>query len=210
MPWIDEVPTVVLAYYPGQEGGHAVANVLTGEVNPSGKLPVTFPKRLEDNPSFINYPGHREVRYGEGIFVGYRYYDEKQVEPLFPFGHGLSYTTFAYGDLNVPAETSADEPVRVAVTVTNTGEHAGQEIVQLYVGDPEALLARPPKELKGFKKVTLEPGVSTTVEFTLDRRALSFYDPHAGAWVAEPGKFEVLVGRSSKDIRAKGTFTLTA
>jgi len=210
LPWIDEVSAVVLAYYPGQEGGRAVANVLTGAVNPSGKLPVTFPRRLEDNPTFINYPGYREVRYGEGIFVGYRYYDEKKVEPRFPFGHGLSYTTFAYSDPVVPAEVTLDEPVRVAVTVTNTGDHAGQEIVQLYVGDPEALLARPPKELKGFEKVSLEPGESTTIEFALDRRALSFYDPQKGAWVAEPGEFEVLVGSSSRDIRARATFTLTA
>ena len=214
VPDEDQVPAAFPPSYTAHEGGHALANVLTGKVNPSGKLPVTFPKRLEDNPTFINYPGRREVRYGEGIFVGYRYYDEKQVAPLFPFGHGRSYTTFAYSDLEVPTEVTANEPVPVAVTVTNTGERAGQEIVQLYVSDPEALLARPPKELKGFEKVALEPGESTTVEFTLDRRALSFYDPHAdpyaGAWIAEPGEFEVLVGSSSRDIRAKATFTFTA
>jgi beta-glucosidase len=208
MPWVDDVAAVVLAYYMGQEGGNAVANVLTGAVNPSGKLPVTFPKRYEDNPSYINYPGTMEVLYGEGIFVGYRYYDKKNVEPLFPFGHGLSYTTFAYSDVQVPDVVKAGAPVRVAVTVTNTGTVAGQEVVQLYVGDPVSSLVRPPKELKGFKKVNLEPGASAVVEFTLDERALSFYDPYRSQWVAEPGAFEVLFGSSSRDIRAQGAFTL--
>ncbi len=208
MPWADDVAAIVLAYYMGQEGGHAVANVLSGAVNPSGKLPVTFPKRYEDNPSFINYPGTMEVLYGEGIFVGYRYYDKKDVEPLFPFGHGLSYTTFAYSDPQVPATVEAGEPVRVSVTVTNTGAVAGQEVVQVYVGDPVSSLVRPPKELKGFKKVHLEPGQSAVVEFTLDERALSFYDPYRGQWVAEPGAFTVSFGSSSRDIRAVASFTL--
>ncbi len=208
MPWADDVAAIVLAYYMGQEGGHAVANVLSGAVNPSGKLPVTFPKRYEDNPTFINYPGTMEVLYGEGIFVGYRYYDKKDVEPLFPFGHGLSYTTFAYSDPQVPATVEAGEPVHVSVTVTNTGAVAGQEVVQVYVGDPVSSLVRPPKELKGFKKVHLEPGQSAVVEFTLDERALSFYDPYQGRWVAEPGAFNVLFGSSSRDIRAQASFTL--
>jgi len=208
MPWADDVATIMLAYYMGQEGGNAVANVLSGAVNPSGKLPVTFPKRYEDNPAFINYPGTMEVMYGEGIFVGYRYYDKKDVEPLFPFGHGLSYTTFAYSDPQVPATVEAGEPIHVSVTVTNTGAVAGQEVVQLYVGDPVSSLVRPPKELKGFQKVSLEPGESAVVEFTLDERALSFYDPYRGQWVAEPGAFEVLFGSSSRDIRAQASFTL--
>ena len=208
MPWVDDVAAVVLAYYMGQEGGNAVANVLTGAVNPSGKLPVTFPKRYVDNPSYINYPGTMEVLYGEGIFVGYRYYDKKDVEPLFPFGHGLSYTTFAYSDVQAPAVVEAGEPVHVAVTVTNTGAVAGQEVVQVYVGDPVSSLVRPPKELKGFKKVYLEPGQSAVVEFTLDERALSFYDPYRGQWVAEPGAFTVSFGSSSRDIRALASFTL--
>jgi beta-glucosidase len=208
MPWLDQVAALVLAYYPGQEGGNALANILLGEVNPSGKLSVTYPKRYEDNPTTINYPGTKEVHYGEGIFVGYRYYDQKGVEPLFPFGFGLSYTTFEYSALRLPDKVKAGEPVKVSVTVKNSGDRAGREVVQLYVADKAASLARPPKELKGFKKVFLKPGESTTVDFVLDQRALSFYDPYRKGWVAEPGEFEVLVGSSSRDIRAQGTFTL--
>ncbi len=208
LPWIDDVPALVLAYYPGQEGGHALARILLGDVNPSGKLSVTFPKRYEDNPTYINYPGGRDVRYGEGVFVGYRYYDQKGVEPLFPFGFGLSYTTFEYSDLQVPKTVQPGEPVEVSVTVTNTGVRAGKEVVQLYVADKVSSLARPPKELKGFKKVSLDPGESKTIDFTLDQRALSFYDPTQKRWVAEPGEFEVLVGSSSRDIRLRAAFTL--
>jgi beta-glucosidase len=210
MPWVDEVPGVVLAYYPGQEGGNAIADVLAGDVNPSGKLSVSYPRRYQDNPTYINYPGSVEVLYGEGIFVGYRYYDTKGVAPLFPFGYGLSYTTFAYGELQVPEMTKLGEPIEVSVTVTNTGDRAGKEVVQLYVGDVASSLARPVKELKGFAKVALEPGASETVSFTLDQRALSFYDPDRGQWVAEPGAFVVLVGGSSRDIRAEAGFVLTA
>jgi len=211
MPWLDDVPAALEAFYPGMEGGHAIASILLGQVNPSGKLPVTFPKRLADNPTFINYPGAKEVLYGEGIFVGYRYYDARDVEPLFPFGFGLSYTTFAYSDLRVlPQEAQAGEPIEVAVTVTNTGDRAGKEVVQLYVHDRASTLARPPKELKGLKKVFLEPGESTVVNLVLDQRALSFYDPDREQWVAEPGEFEVLVGSSSRDVRARATFKLVA
>jgi beta-glucosidase len=208
MPWIDVVPALVLAYYPGQEGGNALARVLTGDVSPSGKLSVTFPRRYEDNPTYVNYPGGREVRYGEGIFVGYRYYDQKGIEPLFPFGSGLSYTTFEYSDLRVPGTVQPGELVEVSVTVTNTGNRAGKEVVQLYIGDKESSLARPPKELKGFAKISLDPGESKTIEFVLDQRALSFYDPTQRRWVAEPGEFEVLVGSSSRDIRLRAAFTL--
>ena len=209
MPWIDDVAATVLAFYPGQEGGNAVTNILLGEVNPSGKLSVTYPKRYEDNPSFINYPGTREVRYGEGIFVGYRYYDQKDVEPLFPFGYGLSYTTFAYSDLQVPAKAEAGAPVEVSVQVTNTGQRAGKETVQVYVHDQASSLVRPPKELKGFEKVSLEPGETATVRLALDQRAFSFYDPFRKEWVTEPGAFDILVGASSRDIRASATVTLT-
>ncbi|MBN1877793.1 MAG: glycoside hydrolase family 3 C-terminal domain-containing protein [Anaerolineae bacterium] len=208
MPWVDEVAGVVLAYYPGQEGGNAIANILTGVVTPSGKLTVTYPECYEDNPTYINYPGTKEVLYGEGIFVGYRYYDMKDVVPLFPFGHGLSYTTFEYSNLQVPETVQKGASVVVSVTVKNTGEVAGQEVVQLYVADKESSLVRPLKELKGFQKVALEPGESKTVSFTLDQRALSFYDPYQKQWVAEPGKFKVLIGSSSKDIRVKGQFML--
>jgi beta-glucosidase len=208
MPWIASVPAVVLAFYPGQEGGNAIARMILGAVNPSGKLAVTLPKRLEDNPAFVGCPGGREVRYEEGVFVGYRHYDAGGIEPLFPFGFGLSYTTFSYSDLRVPDVVRVGEPVAISVVVENTGVCAGKEVVQLYVHDKEATLVRPPKELKGFEKVFLEPGESATVRFVLDRRALSFYDPCQGHWVAEPGEFEVLVGSSSRDIRARAGFTL--
>jgi beta-glucosidase len=208
MLWVDVVPALVLAYYPGQEGGNALARVLVGDVSPSGKLSVTFPKRYEDNPTTVNYPGGREVHYGEGIFVGYRYYDQKDVEPLFPFGFGLSYTAFDYSGLRVPETVQPGEPVEVSVTITNAGVRAGKEVVQLYIADKVSSLARPPKELKGFKKVLLDPGESKMVDFALDQRALSFYDPAQKRWVAEPGEFEVLVGGSSRDIRLRAAFTL--
>jgi len=210
MPWVDQVAAIVQAYYPGMENGNAVAAVLLGKVNPSGKLPVTFPVRLEDSPAFINasYPGCREVNYGEGIFVGYRYYDQKEVAPLFPFGHGLSYTSFAYSDLKVTKKVKAGGKVEVSLIVTNTGKAAGKEVVQLYVHDLQSSLPRPPKELKGFAKVALGPGEAGTVAFSLDERAMSFYDPHKQAWVAEPGEFEVLVGSSSRDIRVNAKFVL--
>ncbi|MBN1270012.1 MAG: glycoside hydrolase family 3 C-terminal domain-containing protein, partial [Kiritimatiellae bacterium] len=208
--WLDAAPAIVEAWYPGQEGGHALARVLFGDVNPSGKLPVTFPKRLEDNPSHGNYPGGGgRVDYAEGIHVGYRHYDTKGVEPQFPFGHGLSYTSFEYGNLKVsPGTASKDTPVTVTVDVQNTGSRPGAEVVQLYVHDVESGLPRPLKELKAFEKITLAPGEKKTVKFTLGRDALSFYDPDRGGWVAEPGEFEVMVGSSSRDIRLQGVFGL--
>ncbi len=210
MKWIDKVAAVVQAWYGGQEAGNAIADVLFGDANPSGKLPTTFPKRIQDNPAYINYPGENgKVLYGEGIFVGYRYYDKKEVEPLFPFGHGLSYTTFAYRNLALSAaEYGPGDEVQVSVDVQNTGSRAGQEVVQLYVRDLESSLARPEKELKAFAKVALEPGETRTVTFSLDRDALSFYDPGSRQWVVEPGEFEVLIGSSSRDIRLAGRFRM--
>jgi beta-glucosidase len=208
MPWVDTVPAVLLSYYPGQEGGHALADLLFGDANPSGKLTVSFPEKLADNPAFTHYPGWKNVHYGEGLFVGYRYYDAKGVRPLFPFGHGLSYTTFAYRNLQVPDEVKAGETFQVSLTVENTGNVPGKEVVQLYVADQQATLIRPPKELKGFAKVDLAPGEEKTVTFELDPRALSFYEPHQGAWVAEPGGFEILIGASSGDIRLRKGFEL--
>lgn len=210
LPWLDKVAAVVQAWYPGQELGNAVADVLFGDVNASGKLPTTFPKRLEDNPAYLNFPGENgKVTYGEGIFVGYRYYDKKKIEPLFPFGHGLSYTTFAYSNLRLSATTIApEETLAVAIDITNTGTRAGKEIVQLYVRDVAARLMRPEQELKGFAKVALAPGETRTVTFTLGKEALSYYDPAVPGWVAEAGEFEVRVGASSRDIRATATFTL--
>lgn len=210
MPWIEKVAAVLLAYFPGQEGGNAIARVLTGAVNPSGKLPISYPKRLEDNPAFENtaYPGDREINYGEGIFVGYRYYDHRDTAPLFPFGYGLSYTTFEYSNLQVSKSVMPGESVQVSFDVTNTGKVAGKEIAQVYVGDLQCSVPRPPKELKAFQKVELRPGETKTLAFTLGPRALSFYDPVRAAWVAETGEFEVLVGGSSRDICLTGRFSL--
>jgi beta-glucosidase len=211
MPWLGQVAAVLQAWYPGQECGNALADVLFGAVDPGGRLPLTFPVRLEDNPAFPNYPGENgRVRYGEGIFVGYRHYDKKQVEPLFPFGHGLSYTTFDYANLRLSAATLAPgDRLRVTVDVTNTGARAGREVVQLYVGETHPRLARPPKELKGFAKVSLAPGETQTVSLDVDVRALAAFDDARGAWVADPGTFEVLVGSSSRDVRAWATFALS-
>ena len=209
MDWADRVLAVVQLWYPGQEGGDALADVLFGDVNPSGRLPLTFPKRLEDTPAFLNDPGEAgHVMYGEGIFVGYRFYDARRIEPRFAFGHGLSYTTFAYGELTVEGD-------EIAVDVTNTGERAGAEVVQLYVRDVEASVRRPEKELKGFAKVVIEPGRTERVRFTLDDRAFAFWDPPSGdgtsgGWRVEPGEFELLVGASSADIRARATCTRAA
>ncbi|WP_322490463.1 glycoside hydrolase family 3 C-terminal domain-containing protein [Chloroflexus sp.] len=210
MPWLDEVAAVALAWYGGQEAGNAIADVLFGVADPGGRLPTTFPKRLADNPAYINYPGENgHVLYGEGLFVGYRYYDRKSVEPLFPFGFGLSYTTFAYRNLRLSAHTMRpDETIIVSVDVTNTGPRPGAEVVQLYVRDNAARLTRPDKELKGFAKITLQPGETTRVTFTIDRQALSYYDPAVPGWVAEPGEFVALVGRSAADIRLSAPFEL--
>jgi len=205
MPWVDEVAAIVLAYYPGMENGNAITNILTGVVNPSGKLPVTLPKKLEDSPAFINSPveGMRKVHYGEGIFMGYRYFDQKQVEPLFPFGHGLSYTTFEYSDLMVNKKGGEDLEVEVQVAIKNTGTVPGKEVGQIYVSDLISSLPRPPKELKAFAKVDLRPGESKVVRFSLNQRAFAFFNPQKGAWVVEPGEFEIFAGSSSRDIRLK-------
>jgi beta-glucosidase len=208
MPWVDEVPAILDAFYPGQDGGSAMVDILTGAVNPSGKLAVTFPKRLEDTPAFLDYPGTRHIRYGEGVFVGYRYYDKRQVEPLFPFGFGLSYTTFEFGAITAPKHFKQGENVTVSVPVKNTGARKGKEVVQLYVHDVASSVGRPVRELKGFAKVELAPGKSTKIKFVLDPRAFSFYDPHLAKWVAEPGVFEIQVGNSSRDIKVKARMTL--
>ena len=209
MPWIDQAPAALYAFYPGQEAGHALAAILCGDVCPSGKLPFTLPHRYEDNPAFGHFGPGRDVRYGEGIFVGYRYYDHKKVQPLFPFGHGLSYSTFSYGRLKTPRRLAASKTLRASLKITNTGPVAASEVVQLYVRDVAASVPRPPKELKAFAKIALAPGASRTVEFTLDERALAFWDEQAHAWKVEPGDFELLAGSSSRDIRAKATVTLS-
>ena len=208
MPWLDKVKSVMQMSYLGQESGNALADVLFGDVDPSGRLPTTFPKRIQDNPAYINFPGENGVvHYGEGIFVGYRYYDKKEIEPLFPFGHGLSYSSFEYANLHLDAEqTNPGEQIHVQVDVTNTGVRSGQEVVQLYVRDVESSLIRPPRELKAFAKIKLDPGETQTVDFSLQENDLAFYDDAQNAWVVEPGEFEVLIGRSAGDIRVSGRF----
>jgi beta-glucosidase len=210
MPWLNEVAAVLQTWYLGQEAGNALADVLFGDVSPSGKLPTTFPKRLEDNPSYLNFPGENgEVLYGEGIYVGYRYYDKKDVEPLFPFGYGLSYTSFDYSDLTISDRSISQEgEIEISFVLKNTGPAAGKEVVQLYVRDLESRLPRPDKELKAFKKIALQPGESQKVSFNLDRQALTYYDPSIPGWVAEPGEFELLIGASSRDIRLRTVCTL--
>lgn len=208
--WFDAPAAILEAWMMGQAGGGAIADVLFGVVNPSGKLTETFPQRLPDTPAHLNFPGdNKQVRYGEGIFIGYRYYDAKDVPVLFPFGHGLSYTTFAYSNLQLSATTFNDvDGVSVSVDVTNTGKVAGKEIVQLYVHDQAAGLVRPPKELKGFAKVALAPGETKTVTIALDFRAFAYYHPGYHRWLTEEGDFTVLVGASSADIRCSATVTL--
>ncbi len=208
--WIDNVPSVLEAWYPGQECGNAIAEVLFGDDNPSGKLPDTFPRKYEDNPAFGNYPGENDkVKYAEDIFVGYRHNDLKNIAPLFPFGHGLSYTTFEYSNLRVtPVVVESGEEIRVSIDVKNTGKRPGKDVVQLYVRDVVSKYPRPPKELKSFQKINLTPGEVQTVTFILDKEALSFYDPVVRKWISEPGEFEVLLGSSSRDIRARASFTL--
>lgn len=208
--WKDSVPAVLEGWMMGQAGGAAIADILFGKVNPSGKLSETFPIELADTPAFNNWPGEAgKVHYGEGMFIGYRYYDAKQVPVLFPFGHGLSYTTFEYSNPGVSADEITDvDGVTVSVDVTNTGELAGKETVQLYVHDRKSSLRRPEKELKGFAKVDLQPGETRTVSIPLDRCSFAFYHPRYGRWITEDGEFELLIGASSKDIRCRLEVTL--
>ena len=231
MPWADVAGAIVQGWYGGSENGRALVDVLTGAVNPSGKLPFTVPYSLEDGPlkTERQYPGIREEGkaywdeyYDEGVYIGYRWYDTKGIPVQFPFGYGLSYTTFEYSDAKVARKVvkgSGPTPVTeatgagkalqtVSVKVKNTGSVAGAEVVQLYVADPEASVDRPAKELKGFRKVFLEPGETQTVSFTLDRAALSWFDADAHQWIAEPGTFQILLGSSSSDIRATAEFEL--
>lgn len=211
-PWMDQAAAIVMAWYPGQEGGTALAEILTGRCTPSGKLPVTFDRRWEDNPCHDSYYANedgREVRsvaYNEGIFMGYRGYDRLQRQPLFPFGFGLSYTTFAYSNLQL--EALGNDSVRVSFTITNTGKREGKEIAQVYVRDEKATVVRPEKELKGFEKVALKPGQRKTVSVTLGRDAFSFYDIHTHQWTLQPGAFTIMVGSSSRDIKLQQQINL--
>lgn len=205
-PWADDAAAILEMYLGGQGVGEATDQVLYGEVNPSGRLAETFPLHLEDNPSYLNFPGDgKTVDYAEGIYVGYRYYDTKKMPVRWAFGHGLSYTTYEYGNLKMPAETLNDEGcVKVTVDVKNTGNMAGKEVVQLYVSDKNGTAGRPAKELKGFAKVALAPGKTKTVEFTLTARDLSFYHEGLGDWYAPSGTYEVLIGHASDEIALTG------
>ena len=202
MPWADDVAGIVEAYLGGEGIGEAVMDVLYGHVNPSGKLAESFPRKLSDNPSYLNFPGTgHKVNYAEGVFVGYRYYDTKQMDVRFPFGYGLSYTDFRYANLRVSRDSfTASEGVTVSVDVTNTGDRAGKEIVQLYVADRTGSAVRPVHELKGFCKLSLEPGEMKTATFKLDSRAFSWYDTESGDWYAANGSYTIEVGRSSRQI----------
>jgi beta-glucosidase len=208
--WIAHVSAIVDMWYGGQEGGNAIADVLFGDANPSGKLPVSFVKEWKDSPAYGHYPGENlQVDYAEGIYVGYRYFDKKKIEPLFPFGYGLSYTKFDYSDLKVsPSEASPGQPLEVSLQIRNSGSRPGAEIVELYVHDGHSSADRPIQELKGFRRVDLAPGESKVVQFTLDRAAMAFYSTPKKDWVTEPGQFEVLVGSSSRDLRMKSSFIL--
>lgn len=219
MPWVKEVPAIVQAWYLGSEAGSAIASVLTGDVNPSGKLPFTFPASLQDVGAHKlgEYPGTPrsdgspivDQKYNEGIFVGYRWVDKEKTKPLFSFGHGLSYTTFAYGKAVADKKVMGqDEMLTITLPVTNTGSREGSEVIQLYISDLKSSLPRPVKELKGFSKTKLAPGETREVTFTIGKEALSFFDDTRHEWVTEPGKFEAWIGASSTDIRNRVAFEL--
>ncbi|MEO5859792.1 MAG: glycoside hydrolase family 3 C-terminal domain-containing protein [Pyrinomonadaceae bacterium] len=205
--WIDKVPAVVQAFYYGQEGGNALAQILLGTHSPSGKLPVTFPKRWEDSSAFGRYPGDgKSLRYSEGVFVGYRWFDKERIEPEFPFGYGLSYTTFQY--LNPTLKETPDGDLEVTVRVKNTGKRDGAEAVQIYIEDLTSSVPRPPRELKGIGKTSLKEGETRTVTVQLRKRDLAFYDVATSSWKAEPGDFSILIGSSSRHIRLRVPYTL--
>jgi len=212
MPWVNEVPAIVQSWYNGTESGSALASILTGDANPSGKLPFTFPARLEDNGAHKlgDYPGtNKEATYHEGLFVGYRWTDKENIKPLFPFGHGLSYTTFQYGKVQADKkEINRNDKITFTVNVKNTGSRDGSEVVQLYIADLKSSLPRPLKELKSFDKVFLKAGEEKTVTFTIDRSALSFFDDKKHDWVAEPGDFEAIIAASANDIKDRVVFKL--
>ena len=202
MPWADQVKGILEAYLGGQAVGAAVVDILFGKVNPSGKLPETFPCQLEDNPSYLYYSGEGDrVEYREGVFVGYRYYDKKKMAVRFPFGYGLSYTTFAYSEPKISAQRIQDtDTVTIRVDVTNTGDRAGKEVVQLYVSAPDSKVIRPVRELRGFDKIELAPGETKMVSFTLDKRAFAYWNTDIHDWYVESGKYLIQIGSSSRDI----------
>jgi len=212
MPWVDSVSALVHAWYLGNETGNAIADVLFGKVNPSGRMSLTFPKALTDVPSYLNFGNENgKVRYVEGLFVGYKHYQSRGIQPLFPFGFGLSYTTFEYSGLQIskPSEFDADFAATVRISVKNTGTTVGSEAVQLYISLPAGPLTHPPMALKAFTKLRdLKPGEEATATLTLDKYAVSYFDDRIGKWKADRGQYQVLVGSSSEDIRLRGVLTL--
>ena len=218
MPWADKADAIVQGWYGGTESGNALADVLTGKVNPSGKLPFSIPYKYSDGPikTEAQYPGIKaegdefwQTHYTEGIYVGYRWYDTRNIPAQWPFGHGLSYTSFEYDNAKAAkASMTADGTLKVSVDVKNTGDRDGAEVVQLYIADPVASIDRPSKELKGFEKVCLKAGEKKTVTFEIDAEDLSYYAEDKGGWYAEPGEFQALIGPSSEDIRATASFEL--
>ncbi|MET0738468.1 MAG: glycoside hydrolase family 3 C-terminal domain-containing protein, partial [Acidimicrobiales bacterium] len=210
MDWADDVAAVVQLSYLGQETGTALAAVVFGDVDASGRLTTTHPRRIEDAPAHPHFPGRDgSVEYAEGIFMGYRHYDRNGVDPRWCFGHGLSFTTFAYGELTVGGRADDPAAVSVSVDVTNTGDRTGCEVVQLYVRPVDSPVARPDRELKAFDKITLDPGETTTVSLGLDERSFSHWDSGRRSWHAAPGPYEILVGSSSREIHRTAAWTLT-
>ena len=208
--WVNDVPAIIESWYPGLMGGYAIADILLGNVNPSGKLVTTFFEKEQDIPSINNYPGSEDqLFYDEGLFVGYRHYDKNDIEPLYPFGHGLSYTEFKYSDLKISdRKIQKEESLFVTFTVQNTGDWSGSEVVQLYLKDNQSSVERPVQELKGFSKLQLDPGEKKEVTLELPPESMEFWDPGTRSWKSEEGKFTVFIGSSSRDIRLKGEFRL--
>jgi beta-glucosidase len=211
--WLEKVPALLESWYGGQAGGRAIAEILLGDVNPSGHLPVTFERRAQDNPTYNNYypeGDSKRVVYKEGIFVGYRGYEHDHVKPLFPFGYGLSYTTFEFSDLAVKADSAGENPqVTVTFNVKNTGDRAGAEVAQVYVSDGHSKEPQPERQLKGFERVKLGAGESKQVSVTLDARSFAWWDVEKKSWVIDPGKFGIHVGDSVDDLKLNGTVELT-
>ncbi|MBF0198947.1 MAG: glycoside hydrolase family 3 C-terminal domain-containing protein [Planctomycetes bacterium] len=208
MPWVDKANSILWGWYGGNNGGHAFADIIFGKVNPSGKLPITFPKSLKDSPQIaLSDYNAKGSSFPEGVFIGHRWFEKMKIDPLFCFGHGLSYSTFSYDRIDIPTRFSKDsDAIELSLTVTNTSKRSGKEIVQLYLGDSKASVERPNKELKAFHKVELKAGESKRVSFTLNQRDLSFWDTESSAWIAEAGEFRVMIGSSVKDIRQTATF----
>ena len=201
MPWHEETEAILQCWFPGQEFGNSLSDIIFGDTNPSGKLPTTFPKQIEDTPAFAHYPGEdSQMDYLEGLYIGYRWYEKENIEPLFPFGHGLSYTEFSYSNLRVVPPKGAGSVVAFEVEICNTGDRAGKEVVQCYVGLENSNIDRPIKELKAFKKIELKPSESKVCSFELSEKDLSYWDEQDSCWKVESNEYTIFIGRSSADI----------